>query len=279
MVLTSAFASFCMHRIPYSRYYVPGPRAWPFVVGLCCNRLCVSLILWCHRIECGKLFLSTFLLILATAIFWWRDLLREGDIGLHTWFVIKRYRDGVGFFIFSEVIFFIRFFWAFFHRCLSPARRVGCEWPPVGVRTPNPFSTALFNTCLLIRRGVFCTYAHKRITLKDYDYECFIGIILTISCGVVFIGVQLREYYWNSFAIADRVYGRVFYILTGFHGAHVIVGTSWLLVSFGRLWFGHFRKRRHFGLEACLWYWHFVDVVWILVWFLVYFWFGGSYSK
>nr|URW97669.1 cytochrome c oxidase subunit III [Vignadula atrata] len=265
-----------MHRIPYSRYYVPGLSPWPFVVGLCCNSLCVSLVLWCHRMDCFLLFSMTFLLILVTVIFWWRDLLREGDMGFHTRFVVKSFRDGVGFFIFSEIMFFMSFFWALFHSCLSPSSSVGCEWPPIGIRVPNPFSTALFNSCLLISSGVFCTYAHKSIIVKDYDYECFIGLSMTILCGIVFIFIQLREYYWNSFSIADSIYGSVFYMLTGFHGAHVIVGTTWLLVSFLRMLYGHFSKKRHFGLEACLWYWHFVDIVWIMVWFFVYFWFSSS---
>lgn len=241
--------------------------------------MCVRLILWLHRTARYWLLGIRLLRLGLRLISWWRDLLREGDLGLHTRFVVKRFRDGVAIFILSEVMFFFSFFWSFFHSCLSPSIELGGRWPPPGIRTPNPVSTGLFNTTLLIRRGVFATYAHKSIISRDYDKGSFQGLGLTIVCGVLFFRVQLREYYWNSFTIADSVYGRTFYMLTGFHGIHVFVGTLWLIVRFGRLWFGHFRSRRHFGLEACLWYWHFVDVVWVFVWLFVYLWFGGWIYK
>ena len=132
---------------------------------------------------------------------------------------------------------------------------------------------------MLLRRGAFVTYAHKSLKQGDYHKGPLIGVALAIMCGALFIFLQLREYYWNRFTIADRVYGSVFYIITGFHGIHVIVGTGWLCVSFFRLWLGHFTRHNHFGFTACLWYWHFVDVVWLVVWTLVYGWWGGHLYK
>jgi len=264
-----------MNRNPYSRYYVPGPSPWPFFVAISANGIAVGLILWLHRTPRFLLIGMRLGCILLRTFRWWRDLIREGDIGFHTRFVIKRFRDGVALFILSEVMFFFSFFWTFFHNALRPSCELGMRWPPPGIRTPNPSSTRLFETGLLIRRGLFVTQAHKRMRLKDYDVGPFIGLVVTILCGTVFFLVQLREYYWNSYTIADRVYGRVFYLLTGFHGMHVVVGTLWLMVRLVRLWRGEFSSQRHFGFEACIWYWHFVDVVWVALWCLVYVWFGG----
>nr|UVH65885.1 cytochrome c oxidase subunit III [Perna perna]UVH65898.1 cytochrome c oxidase subunit III [Perna perna]WRV01109.1 cytochrome c oxidase subunit III [Perna perna] len=267
-----------MHRNPFTRYYVPGPSPWPLVVGVCCNSLCVSLVLWMHRMQAEKLFLVTFLVLGLTATLWWTDVLREGDMGVQTQYVLKSYRDGMGLFIFSEIMFFFSFFWALFHNCLSPSGNIGCEWPPLGIRTLDPMSTALFNTFLLISSGSFCTYVHNTIRKQCYDSWCLINMLLTITCGVLFLVGQGNEYFFCSFSIADSVYGSTFYMLTGFHGGHVMVGTTWLIVSFFRMWRGHFSKDRHFGLEACLWYWHFVDVVWLFVWLIAYFWLGGMFS-
>lgn len=213
------------------------------------------------------------------AISWWRDLLREADIGHHTRFIIKGYRDGIAMFIFSEVILFFSLFWRFFHSCLRISRELGQRWPPPGIRSPKPLATVGFNTILLLRRGAFVTYAHKRLKLRDYHQGPLVGIGLSIICGVLFLYFQAREYYWNRFTIADRVYGSTFYIITGFHGGHVIVGTAWLTITFFRLWLGHFTRHNHFGLRACLWYWHFVDVVWLVVWALIYGWWGGHLFK
>lgn len=289
-----------MSRFPYSRYYVPGPSPWPFIVSLCCRTLCVRLVLWLHRsAEYHYLFLVGFLVLVLGVTFWWVDLLREGDIGVHTSYVIKSYRDGVGLFIFSEGIFFFSFFWAFFHNCLRPSTEIGCEWPPIGINVIGWNGLPLINTCLLILRGVFCTLTHKSLLIgnccynrwhMEYEEPGKLHEIINYdrddttnyfsNCwtfGVIFIFVQLFEYWHCSFTIADRVYGSTFYILTGFHGFHVIVGVSWLAVSYYRYKYGHFSIKRHFGLEACFWYWHFVDVIWLLVWLLVYFWMGGQF--
>nr|ACV65362.1 cytochrome c oxidase subunit III [Mytilus californianus] len=264
-----------MVRNPFSRYYVPQPSPWPFLVSISINGSAVSLVLWLHRSPSILLSVLSVMGLVGGLSSWWRDLIREGDMGFHTRFVIKSFRDGVGLFIFSEVMFFFSFFWGFFHNALSPSCELGMRWPPPGIRTPNPMSTSLFETGLLISSGLFVTQAHKSLQMKDYDVGPFLGLVCTILCGSIFFSVQLREYYWNSFTISDSVYGSIFYLLTGFHGVHVVVGTLWLMVSLARLWRGDFSSRRHFGLEACIWYWHFVDVVWVALWCIVYVWFGG----
>ena len=282
-----------MKKFVFDKYYVPRRSPWPFFVALSANNLCVSLILWVHYEPSLYLVVLGFMGVAFSSIRWWRDLLVEVDAGLHTRYVVKRYRDGVGFFIFSEVIFFASIFWGFFHSRLRVSTNLDLLWPPRGIRTPKPFATAGFNTFLLISRGAYVTYSHSALRLGSWwfffasqfdnkeqpfapaDIDAIKGLRMAVICGVLFLGLQIREYYWNSFTISDRVYGRSFYMLTGFHGCHVLAGTVWLIVCLGRIYLGHFTKKNHFGYTAAIWYWHIVDVVWIVVWVCVYIWGGG----
>lgn len=260
-----------------SPFYCVSPSPWPFIVSLCLLNMAIGLVTWIYRIVEGKFFVLGGIVVLGGCLYlWWRDLLREGDQGYHTKVIVKNFRDGIGIFIVSEAMFFFSFFWAFFHRSLSPNVEVGGSWPPLGIRTPNPLSVPLLNTWLLLRRGAALNYAHLAIKNRDYDYGVVEGILLRIVCGVAFILLQYREYFFNSFTAADGIYGSRFYILTGFHGIHVFAGTAFLIVTFVRLWYGHFLAPRHFGFEACSWYWHFVDVIWIVVYIFVYIWGGGQ---
>nr|YP_009681525.1 cytochrome c oxidase subunit III [Septifer bilocularis]QDO71944.1 cytochrome c oxidase subunit III [Septifer bilocularis] len=269
-----------MKRSPLLRFYVPDPSPWPFFVAIALNNMAIGLVLWMHRKDGSVLMLlGGALILLISSVSWWRDLLREGDMGFHTRFVIKGYRDGMGLFIFSEVMFFFSFFWAFFHNALSPSTELGMRWPPPGIRAPQPCSIPLFNTALLISSGAFVTLAHKSVISTEYVQGPLLGLFMAIVCGVLFLFVQGFEYFSNSFTLSDSVYGSVFYVLTGFHGTHVLVGSVWLIVTFVRTWLGHFRQSRHFGMSACIWYWHFVDVVWLFVYFMVYSWFGGHLYK
>lgn len=260
-----------------SRFYRVSPSPWPFIVSGCILNMAIGLVTWMWGDELGLIFISfgAFLLVCCLTM-WWRDLLREGDQGYHTKRVIKNFRDGIAMFIASEVMFFFSFFFAFFSRSLRPAIEVGGTWPPVGIRVPNAFGVPAVNTLLLLTSGGFVNYALGRVRCRDYDRWRLGGILIASLLGVFFMALQYREYYFNSFCIADGIYGRTFYILTGFHGAHVFFGTLFLVVTSIRLWYGHFLSDRHFGLEACAWYWHFVDVVWIAVYFFVYIWGGGQ---
>lgn len=170
---------------------------------------------------------------------------------------------------------FFSFFWAFLHSAISPSCNLDILWPPLGVRCPKPFATAWFRTNLLVARSFLCMLCHRAIKLGDYDYTPLGTLLLAIGCGVLFMVVQIYEYYKNSFSIADSVFGSCFYLLTGFHGFHVFVGVIWLIVTWFRLYLGHFSKIRHHGIRVSFWYWHFVDIIWIFVWFLFYLWFGG----
>nr|URF22688.1 cytochrome c oxidase subunit III [Brachidontes pharaonis] len=260
-----------------NRFYRVSPSPWPFMVSGCLLNMAVGLVTWMWSDKTGLVFImfGGFLLVCCLYM-WWRDLLREGDQGYHTKRIVKNFRDGMAMFIASEVMFFFSFFFAFFSSTLSPNVEVSGTWPPVGIRVPNAFGVPAVNTALLLTSGACMNYALGSVRRRDYDYGSLIGMAGAILLGVAFVALQYREYYFNSFSIADGIYGSTFYMLTGFHGAHVFFGTLFLIVTFVRLWYGHFLSDRHFGLEACAWYWHFVDVIWIAVYFFVYIWGGGQ---
>lgn len=220
------------------------------------------------------IFLSIFSLCL-TSYQWWRDVRVEASVlGIHTYDVEEGLRWGILLFICSEVLFFVSFFWAYFHRRLAPRVDIGGLWPPKGVLTFNPFEVPLLNTIVLLSSGVTVTWCHHSI-IEGNHKNSIISLILTVSLGLYFTALQGLEYFEASFRIADRVYGRTFFIATGFHGLHVIVGTLFLSVCLIRLFKGHFSAGHHFGFEAAAWYWHFVDVVWLFLYIRIYWW-GGN---
>lgn len=207
---------------------------------------------------------------------WWRDISKEGAAqGLHSNIVELGLRWGIILFIVSEVFFFLSFFWAFFHRSLSPAIDLGSVWPPSGLMPFNPFQVPLLNTIVLLSSGVSVTWAHHALIRGNYS-STRQGLGLTVLLGIYFTCLQAMEYYEASFRIADRVYGATFFIATGFHGLHVLVGTTFLIVCYLRHNEGHFSALHHFGFEAAAWYWHFVDVVWLFLFISIYWW-GGAY--
>jgi cytochrome c oxidase subunit 3 len=190
------------------------------------------------------------ILILLAIVQWWRDVGIEGDtLGLHTKDVEKGLRLGMLLFIVSEVLFFVRFFWAFYHSRLAPAVELGIRWPPGGVRPFNPFGVPLLNTLLLLSSGVSVTWAHHSLIAGEHK-NAVMGLGVTVILGVLFTALQGLEYFEASFRMADSVYGSCFFVSTGFHGAHVLIGTTFLLVCFYRLGAGKMSQSHHFGFEA-----------------------------
>jgi len=255
-------------------YHLVDESPWPIIAAFAGLGLTSGLLIWFHDRRVRLFLLSLFLLLRITAQ-WWRDVSREASLqGLHTLIVEKGLRWGIALFIISEVIFFLSFFWAFFHRRLAPNVEIGRSWPPKGIEVFNPFSVPLLNTIILLSSGVRVTWRHHRL-IEGAHRQINLSLLLTIVLGLYFTAVQAIEYVEARFSIADSSYGRTFFIATGFHGLHVIVGTGFLLVSFCRRIAGLFRKRHHFGFEAAAWYWHFVDVVWLFL-FVVIYWWGGA---
>ena len=230
-----------------------------------------GIVSWFH-LNSILLFFIGIMLLLIVIIQWWRDIRREGAIqGLHTSIVELGLRWGIALFIISEIFFFLRFFWAFFHRRLSPNIEIGSVWPPFGIKVFNPFQVPLLNTVILLSSGIRVTWAHHSLLIGNYS-QTKIGLIVTILLGVYFSILQILEYFEASFTFADRIYGSTFFIATGFHGLHVIIGTLFLIVILIRHIKWEFRKDHHFGFEAAAWYWHFVDVVWLFLYIMIYWW-------
>jgi heme/copper-type cytochrome/quinol oxidase subunit 3 len=206
--------------------------------------------------------------------------------GRHTFAVQRGLRLGFLLFIVSEIMFFFSFFWAFFHSSVSPAIWIGAVWPPLGIQTLNAWGLPLLNTVILLSSGVTVTWAHKTMATprvlpvptdkSKFKYrarrEVIKSLAATIVLGIFFTSIQLYEYKHTSFAINDGIYGSVFFLLTGFHGFHVLVGTIFLVVCWFRHVSYHFTRDHHLGFETAIWYWHFVDIVWIFLFIFVYVW-------
>lgn len=185
---------------------------------------------------------------------WWRDIVREGTYqGLHTAFVTYGLRRGIVLFIVSEVLFFFSFFWAFFHSSLAPVLEVGATWPPTDITVFNPFEVPLLNTIILLASGATVTWSHHAILEGNYRQRVQ-SLAMTCALGVYFTFLQAVEYVEAPFSIADSVYGSTFFVATGFHGLHVLIGTTFLLVCLFRLYNYHYRGAHHFGFEAAAWY-------------------------
>ena len=256
-------------------YHLVDESPWPLIGAIGAFYITSGLVKWFHDSSFSLLFIGLSLTLIV--IFqWWRDISKEGaSQGLHTNIVELGLRWGIILFIISEVFFFLSFFWAFFHRSLSPSIELGSFWPPIGLTPFNAFQVPLLNTIVLLSSGVSVTWAHHAIIRGNFK-STFQGLFFTVVLGVYFTCLQAIEYYEASFRIADRVYGARFFIATGFHGLHVLVGTTFLGVCLWRHTIGQFSANHHFGFEAAAWYWHFVDVVWLFLFISIYWW-GGAF--
>lgn len=252
-------------------FHLVDQRPWPIVRAFSVLTLVTGLTKWFHTFEVHLLILGVVLTLLVI-IQWWRDVVREGTYqGLHTYIVGQGLRLGMILFIVSEVLFFFSFFWAYFHRRLAPAIELGVIWPPAGIIPFNPFQIPLLNTAILLGRGVTVTWAHHAL-IENNSRQTIQGLALTVGLGIYFTILQAVEYIEASFTIADSVYGATFFVATGFHGLHVIIGTIFLSVCILRQISQHFTQFHHFGFEAAAWYWHFVDVVWLFLFVTIYWW-------
>jgi len=253
-------------------YHLVEPSPWPAVGAMAGFITAIGAIMYMHEMNFGGLIMTVgFLSILFTMFMWWRDVIKEAEYqGHHTPIVQLGMRYGMILFIASEVMFFLAFFWAFFDASLYPDTGV---WPPADVEPFPAFDLPLINTMILLLSGCTVTWAHAAL-LKGDRKSLMNGLVLTILLGAIFTGVQAYEYQHASFGFTDGIYSSTFYLATGFHGFHVLVGTCFLIVCWFRARAGHFTPEHHFGFEAAAWYWHFVDVVWLFLFICVYWW-GG----
>lgn len=257
----------------YHPFHIVNPSPWPFVGAFGALGLTFGSALYMHGYaNGGSIAFGGFAIIILVMIVWWRDVIREATYqGHHTLVVQRGLKWGMLLFILSEVCFFFSFFWAFFHSALGPAVEIGAVWPPQGIEGINPFEVPLLNTALLLSSGASITYSHHSILAGNKAHTLY-GLIITILLGIIFTMVQAFEYIEASFTIADSVYGSAFFVATGFHGLHVLIGTLFLIVCLFRLINNHYTKHHHNGFEAAIWYWHFVDFVWLFLFISIYWW-------
>lgn len=258
------------HRHPF---HLVDPSPWPIVASLGALTLTLGGVMFMHNYSGGgQLLMLGFITVLYVMATWWRDVIREAAFeGKHTSVVQEGLRLGMILFIVSEVMFFFAFFWAFFTSSLTPVFNIGGVWPPVGIEVISPWGLPLLNTILLLSSGATVTWAHHAI-VGGLKQEAQTSLYLTLTFAIYFTTFQFLEYLEAPFSISDGVYGSTFFMATGFHGFHVVIGTIFLSICAIRLYFDHFSRQHHFGFEAAAWYWHFVDVVWLILFLGIYWW-------
>ncbi len=255
-------------------YHLVDPDPWPIIGAFSALALFGGAVMWFHANPYGvPVMTAGFVMVLVTMWQWWRNTIDEAHQGYHTPVVQLHLRYGMILFIASEVMFFLAWFWAFFDSSIFPPAAIGGHWPPKGIEVLNPWGFPLLNTLILLCSGCTVTWAHHALIHNHRD-GLIKGLWATIGLGLLFTSIQAYEYYHAPFGFKDNIYSSAFFMATGFHGFHVIVGTIFLSVCLIRAYKGHFSPRQHFGFEAAAWYWHFVDVVWLFLFLCIYVW-GG----
>jgi cytochrome c oxidase subunit III len=255
-------------------YHLVDPSPWPLIGSLSAGVMALGGIFWMNKTAWGPWVFGMGLIgVLFTMFSWWADVIREAEGGDHTPVVQLHHRYGMILFIASEVMFFAAWFWAYFHAALDPSSVdvVGGAWPPKGIEVLDPFHLPLMNTLILLLSGTTVTWAHHALIHGDRE-GLKNGLWVTVILGAFFSAVQAYEYSHAAFAFSGNIYGATFYMATGFHGFHVLIGTIFLVVCLVRAYAGQFKPNHHFGFEAAAWYWHFVDVVWLFLFVSIYVW-------
>lgn len=264
-------------------FHLVNPSSLPILSSFIAMFICFSAVLYMHDYNIGKYLLPTTFTLLPLLMFvWWKDVVKEAiKDKAHTDAVRKGLKMGMALFILSEIMFFFAFFFAFFHSSIFPVDIFDGEWPikagiwpPEGIKTINAWDVPFMNTLILLLSGTTVTWAHHSLLQKNQK-DLVRALGYTIILGILFSGFQAYEYVHalhHNFGFKENIYGANFYMATGFHGFHVIVGTIFLTVCYFRAKKGHFTEKHHLGFEFAAWYWHFVDVVWLFLFATVYIW-------
>ena len=259
-------------------YHLVEPSPWPFVGTMAAFALVAGGVMYMHDIAGGPwVMLLGALAVVFTMFVWWRDVLKEGYHGDHTDVVSRGLRLGMALFIASEVLFFVAWFWAYFWGALNPPDTVETFWPPLDVEPVPTWDIPFLNTMILLLSGTTVTWAHHELR-EGNRKATFQALVVTVVLGVLFTSLQAYEYVHaihEGFTISDGIFGSTFYMATGFHGFHVLIGTAFLAVNMVRAYYASLVPEKHVGFEAAAWYWHFVDVVWLFLFVWVYWW-GGT---
>jgi cytochrome c oxidase subunit 3 len=259
-------------------YHIINPSLWPFMGAFSGAVMLIGAVLFFHSVTPWVLVLGA-LGVIYTMIVWWSDVVHEAQTGDHTPVVRIGLRMGFILFIMSEVMFFSAWFWTFFKHAIFPSytiegvKIIPGTWPPPGVIPFDPWDLPLINTLVLLLSGCTVTWAHHSL-IEGKRNNLIWGLVFTVLLGALFTTFQAYEYSHAQFSFSHDIFGSAFFMATGFHGTHVIIGTIFLSVCLFRAAKGHFTPEQHVGFEMAAWYWHFVDVVWLFLFACVYIW-GG----
>ena len=265
------------------KYHLVDPSPLPLLASVALFFLALGGVMFMHEYRFGTAVLVlAFVMILAVMYYWWKHVIQEGRVDhAHTDIVRKGLSFGMLLFIVSEMMFFIVFFWSFFHASIFPAEVLDGGsawpvkpgvWPPEGTKLIDPWNIPFLNTLILLLSGTTVTWAHYSL-IENNQKDLKLALAVTVALGVIFTMFQLYEYYHAEFQWKDGIFSSNFYVTTGFHGFHVLIGTLFLFVCFLRARAGHFGSGNgHLGFEFASWYWHFVDVIWLFLFVFVYVW-------
>lgn len=261
-------------------YHLVDPSPMPILTAFSMMAMAVGAAMTFHEMGEGPYVLAAGVLaVMACCFYWWKDVIYEGLVGKHHSNEVRHgLRFGMALFITSEVMFFVAFFWAFFNAFMYPVAPLedlwgiaAGPWPPEGVQTFDPWDLPFMNTLVLLLSGTTVTWAHHALIHGDRD-GLINGLWCTVLLGMSFTGLQALEYSHAAFGLTDGIYPTTFYLATGFHGFHVIVGTIFLAVCLLRAYKGQLSPEGHLGFEFAAWYWHFVDAVWLFLFVCIYWW-------
>ncbi|MGI3170566.1 cytochrome c oxidase subunit 3 [Pseudooceanicola sp. C21-150M6] len=258
-------------------YHILAPSIYPFLGSVGAFIMLFGAVKWMH--DSGPwVFLIGLAMVLYTMWGWWAETIKENVIGDHTPVVRIGLRYGFILFIMSEVMFFSAWFWTFFKHAIYPMGEMSPlkdgVWPPQGIETFDPWHLPLINTLILLCSGAALTWAHHALVHENNRQDMKWGLMLAVALGALFTVFQIYEYSHAAFGFSGNIYGATFFMATGFHGAHVLIGTIFMIVCLFRVYGGAFTPESHVGFEMAAWYWHFVDVVWLFLFAAVYIW-GG----
>nr|YP_009542292.1 cytochrome c oxidase subunit III [Aphis fabae mordvilkoi]AYU56880.1 cytochrome oxidase subunit III [Aphis fabae mordvilkoi] len=252
-------------------YFILNLSPWPILISLNTFNLMISNIMILN-FKSNLISLINLLMIIIISMLWWRDIIRESTFqGNHNFFIMNLIKFSMILFIISEMFLFISFFWNFLHNSLAPSIELGLNWPPKNIKFFNPLLIPLLNTIILLTSSFTVTLTHFYL-LNNIKKKTIIFMNLTIILSIYFLMLQMLEYNQATFTFSDSIFGSSFYMATGFHGLHVIIGTIFLMINLLRMLKLHFSFIHHISFELAAWYWHFIDIIWLFLYMTFYWW-------
>nr|YP_009341843.1 cytochrome c oxidase subunit III [Mindarus keteleerifoliae]AKM70084.1 cytochrome oxidase subunit III [Mindarus keteleerifoliae] len=252
-------------------YFILNLSPWPILMSMNLFNMMISNIMMMNY-KMNSIMLMNIFMIILISILWWRDIIRESTfMGNHNFFIMNLIKFSMIMFIISEMFLFISFFWNFLHNSLSPSIELGLNWPPKNIEFFNPLLIPLLNTIILLTSSFTITLSHFYL-LNNNSKKSMNFLLLTMTLSMYFLMLQALEYNQATFTFSDSIFGSSFYMATGFHGLHMMIGTLFLMINLMRMLKLHFSFIHHISFELSAWYWHFIDIIWLFLYMTFYWW-------